>query len=118
MKSKDIILKDLPYFTGTEKYHRFSILFKNLLLTDGCKYLADSAECYWLFDIIGSVQNKLKHQPFQTWTFDGKTVICTDGNETELYRQEIKSTDFPLDEIKLFLSEAGEYQIVMLPSEY
>jgi hypothetical protein len=35
----------LSYFTGTEKYYRIS---RRHLLTDGTKYLAEEAECFWM----------------------------------------------------------------------
>jgi hypothetical protein len=41
----------LSNFTGTEKYHRIS---RRHLLTDGTKYLADEAECFWMMDAIAS----------------------------------------------------------------
>jgi len=124
METKETILTNLAHCTGTETYHRFSILFKNLFLTDGAKYLADAAQCYWLMDIIGSYQRTLKTNPFQTWTFDKASglVKATNGNsgpENILATQFIKYTDFPLDEIKLFIVDNGDGNvIVMLPSEY
>ena len=41
----------LSHFTGTEKYYRIS---RRHLLTDGTKYLAKEAECFWLMDAIAS----------------------------------------------------------------
>ena len=41
----------LRYFTGTEKYYRIS---RRHLLTDGTKYLAEEAECFWMMDAIAS----------------------------------------------------------------
>jgi hypothetical protein len=41
----------LSYFTGTEKYYRIS---RRHLLTDGTKYLAEEAECFWMMDAIAS----------------------------------------------------------------
>jgi len=66
----------LPHFTGTEEYHRmrYPWLRKDLLLTDGAKYLADKAgliggTAYWLIDIIASHQlnHKVASEGFQTW---------------------------------------------------
>ena len=37
----------LSHFTGTERYYRIS---RRHLLTDGTKYLAEEAECFWLID--------------------------------------------------------------------
>jgi hypothetical protein len=53
-KSAEELAADLAQFSGTMDCHRFwlGITF----LTDGVKYLADEARCYWLLDIIGSSQ--------------------------------------------------------------
>ncbi len=66
----------LPHFTGTEEYHRirYPWLRKDFLLTDGAKYLADTAgliggTAYWLIDIIASYQlnHKVASEGFQAW---------------------------------------------------
>ena len=41
----------LNQFIGTEKYYRIS---RRHLLTDGTKYLAEEAECFWMMDAIAS----------------------------------------------------------------
>jgi hypothetical protein len=41
----------LSHFTGTERYYRIS---RRHLLTDGTKYLAEGAECFWMMDAVGS----------------------------------------------------------------
>lgn len=41
----------LTEFTGTERYYRIS---RRHLLTDGTKYLAEQAECFWMMDAIAS----------------------------------------------------------------
>jgi hypothetical protein len=53
----------------------------------------------------------------------GNEAIFTvdDGNGNILYTQNIEYTDFPLDEVHLFVSDLREYgnsPVVMLPSEY
>jgi hypothetical protein len=66
----------LPHFTGTEEYHRlrYPWLRQDFLLTDGAKYLADTAgtiggTAYWLIDIIASHQQntQVATEGFQTW---------------------------------------------------
>jgi hypothetical protein len=42
------LLSSLSQFTGTEKYYR---LYSTVVLTDGTKYLSDTAGCYWLMDV-------------------------------------------------------------------
>ena len=125
MKSKEEILSNMAQATGTEGYHRFSILFRKTVLTDGVMQLCKDAECFWLMDIIGSYQHKLlPKEDFQVWTHTVNSgaisgvVVATDGNDKELVRQELEYTSFPLDEIKLFVQYNGELQVIMLPNEY
>ena len=48
-------LADLRQFTGTEQWYRHG-LARNILFTDGAKYLADEAGAYWLLDEIAFAQ--------------------------------------------------------------
>jgi hypothetical protein len=48
---KNINATQLSHFTGTGRYYRIS---RRHLLTDGTKYLADEAECFWMMDAIAS----------------------------------------------------------------
>ncbi len=48
---KDFNVSRLSLFTGTEHYYRIS---RRHLLTDGTKYLAEEAECFWMMDAIAS----------------------------------------------------------------
>ena len=41
----------LGQFTGTGQYYRIS---RRLLLTDGTRYLAEQAACFWLMDAVAS----------------------------------------------------------------
>lgn len=109
----------LDSFTGTEAYHHWSLLFKDVL-TDGAQYLAKEGQCFWLMDIIGSLQHKLRVEEFQVWelTVNGKRegfVKCTDGNENKLYAQKVPCTNFSLPYIKLYRVKPC---VIMLPSEY
>ena len=122
MKTKEEIQANLAQATGTQQYHKFSILFPRLVLTDGVKQLCNDAQCFWLMDIIGSYQHKL-NEPFQVWTLTVKDraakVSATDGNDKVLAKQKIPFTDFPLDSIQLYVEEGGEgYQVILLPSEH
>jgi hypothetical protein len=72
------ISNNLSQFSGTEAYYRYSPLFPFMLLTDGTKYLSDACQCYWLLDIIASMQLDpliKDHQELQTmqfWNLNGK----------------------------------------------
>jgi hypothetical protein len=120
---------ELAHFTGTESYTnlRYPWLRKRFLLTDGAKHLAEKAKAYWLMDAIASHQtNKsVAAEEFQFWklTVGEKreaVLICTDGNDHELVRQDIPFTDFPLNSISLYaaLDECLGGLVVMLTSEY
>lgn len=109
---------ELAQFTGTENYHRHT---GRILYTDGVKYLAEKAGCYWLLDLIASYQPDLENQPFQVWTikvdFAKQSAVVTmqeDSGGHELVRQEIEYTDFPLKRIKLYCID----KVLMLLSEY
>ena len=115
----------LAQFYGTQSYWRH---LGPIVMTDGAKYLADHAGCYWLYDIVFSVLPKLRGEGFCAVHLTvnlpnhvGRVVI-EDGNERVLYEQRIPYTDFPLDEITLFL-EDGEVggkpaKVLLLPSEH
>ena len=110
----------LACFTGTQRYYRIS---RRHLLTDGTKYLAEEAECFWMMDAIASHVSEIGTQD---WFVQVKvqvhgikaTMIYDDGNGNELARQEIPYTDFPLNMITLYASWDGEHWVIMLPSEY
>jgi uncharacterized protein DUF6876 len=127
--SADEIKGALPGFIGTMDYYRSSHFARNIYHTDGVQWLADVAHCYWLIDAIVSHQTNVRVscEEFQIWTLkvqDRKGVlICGDGDDTPPFvTQEIPYTDFPLDEITLYLEDGsvdGTHfdRILMLPSE-
>ena len=106
-------MPDLSGFTCTEKYHKLTM--GSLKFTDGWAFLANKVGCFWLADIVGSVQYlpKIKEQQnFIIWRIvvkDEKAIVDAhwdsegtdkDGKslyskEKELYKQVIKYTDFP-----------------------
>lgn len=112
---------DLNQFTSSESLYKHPL---RLLYTCGVRYLATAGNAYWLIDAIASHQtNKLLALPnlrdFQIWRLvvnDNKsaTLICEQDTDSEILRQEIEYSDFPLPCIKLYLVE----KVLMLPSEY
>ena len=108
---------NLAQFIGTENYYKFNFFLRDAVMTDGAKYLADKAGCYWLYDILCSVQHlpKVRREEFQVLRFNKakKLVTVEDGNYNILYSQVILSTDFPLDEIMLYFTN----NVLLLPSE-
>jgi len=117
---------DLRQFTGTEGYTRWNP-FSRMVLTDGAKYLAEQAQCFWLMDAIASYQPKcLKEKmlrDIQFWTLkkDGKDMVLTcrkDSGYPPTVTQRFEYTDFPLDEVKLYVAPLDEvHYVIMLPSE-
>ncbi|MEG3907832.1 hypothetical protein QT979_05990 [Microcoleus sp. w2-18bC1] len=132
MMDAETLEKDLQHFHGTEQYYKHWL---GIHYTDGVKYLAENAECYWLIDAIGSHQPRANRihrlTEFQLWFLhvgnahefikpkgDNDAVLTcwedTPTKETQpVIIQQIPFTDFPLKEIKLFLQE----KVLLLPSE-
>ena len=115
-KTTKLTASDLEQFTGTEQYYKH---WMGLHYTDGVKYMAEVAGAYWLLDIIASYRRR---EPLQIWTLKvnresepmAVVTMREDAGEPVKVRQEIPYTDFPLDEIKLYLIDG----VILLPSEY
>jgi len=111
----------LRQFTGSENWYRHGIN-RNVLFTDGAKFVADEGGAYWLLDIIAICQRHEKNvsaENFQVWSLKVNadrtaSVVCDDGNDNIVYTQHIEYTDFPIDEIKLYFTN----NVIHLPSEY
>lgn len=110
---------NLNQFIGTEKYYRIT---HSHLLTDGTKYLAEQAECFWLMTAIASHLPKQYHDYFAvvnlTVEDSAAQLTLDDGNGNIFACQKIAYSDFPLSELKLYCAFDGEYWVIMLPCEY
>src|ERR1700722_4515999 len=112
---------ELRNFTGSEHWYR-SAMNRNVLFTDGAKYVADEAGAYWILDEIALAQRYVRpaaHEGFQVWKLTVRpdhsaTLRCEDGNDNLVHIQEVPFTDFPLDEITLFFANG----VIYLPSEH
>jgi hypothetical protein len=112
---------DLMQFTGTEHWYRH-MLNRNVLYTEGAKYLAERAGAYWLLDEIALIQpydKRVAAEEFQVWKLVVRpdrtaTLTCEDGNSNAVFSKEIEYTDFPLAEISLWYSN----NVIYLPSEH
>ena len=79
----------LTQFIGTTGYYRIS---RRHLLTEGTKYLAEQATCFWLMDAIAS---HLVEIGTAEWLVVIKTsvkrtkavMVYEDGNDNELARE-------------------------------
>jgi len=122
-KYKMLTAADLHQFFGTAHWYSVSI-FSNSIMTDGCKYVAEEADAYWLMDMIDSHLSHCNYDNIVTCkltvdqkTGEAKLVMC-DGNAKLIAKQNIRYTDFPLDEIKIWAIHNGTRYTLMLPSEY
>jgi hypothetical protein len=112
---------DLRQFIGSEHWYRHALV-RDILFTDGAKYLADAAGAYWLLDEIALAQKfhaPVAAEAFQLWQLTVKpdqtaTLTCQDGNGKAVFTQAIAFTDFPLAEITLYYTD----RTILLPSEY
>ena len=120
MKSSQDIIDILNQATGTDCYHRFSPILGFPVITDGVLALAETAGCFWFLDIIGSYQNNRKlDKEFQVWVLSVNmaehSAVARGYSDTVLIiEQQIPYTDFPLEELKLYLIDG----VILLPSEY
>lgn len=112
------ILATLPQFYGTVNWYRHPIA-RRYLYTDGVKYVGEACGAYWLIDsiLVNQGRPEVQREAFQVWKLvainNKGTLTCEDGNDREVYREDIPFTDFPLPEITLWL----ESNTLMLPSE-
>ncbi len=123
MNAKDTETLDattLSQFTGTAQYWRVA---RQFVITDGVKYLAESAACYWLID--AAISHLLEIGTADWFVLvrvdvsgSSAVMIYEDGNGSEHARQEIASTDLPLSSVRLFAVWDSERWVIMLPSEY
>ena len=127
MKTKDEILAELPNFYGSEQNFLYNpVLFPNVLLTDGALFIAEECGAYWLMDMVSL------HLPSVRKAGDTFAVArLAAGHNSALFSltddippnvtyatQAIEYTDFPLDEIKFYVSWDGKYWVILLTSEY
>jgi hypothetical protein len=119
--TKTLTEADLWQFTGSEHCYRHALV-RNVLFTDGAKYVADKAGAYWLLDEIALAQRYQKAvagEEFQAWKLTVKkdhtaTLACDDGNGNIVFSKAIEFTDFPLPEIVLYFTD----NTILLPNEY
>ena len=116
---------NLETFTGTEMFYSIPLL--KTRFTDGIKYLADAANCFWLVTDVSVIAKSLMNRSrFITIDFKklseekqdyiGYEAIIeySNGNGRILETHKYHSTDFPLKKLRLFFTEDTLY----LPSEH
>jgi hypothetical protein len=111
----------LHSFVGTERYYKHA--FGRLHYTDGVKFLLDETKSYWLLDIIAIWQPHAMRDPslreFQLWELFVKedrsaTFVCSRDPDDRAFTIPVRSTDFPLGYVKLYV----EGEVLLLPSEH
>ena len=126
----DVVLgappKHMPDLSGRHGSAQFFIHpVSGLTYTEGVKALAEGSEAYWLIDAIFSWRHSKRVKAagwLQVWTLKKRPpgsayaadLICCDGDGKELARQRIRFTDFPAQEVTLWV----EHGRLLLPSEH
>ncbi|CAH8283421.1 hypothetical protein EV196_102381 [Mariniflexile fucanivorans] len=119
------IKADLQHFIGSETFYKIPLI--GTRFTDGIKYLADTAECFWLVTDASVIAKSLMSKSYFV-TVDFKRlsekeraekqceaiINYSDGNDNIFETHRYNVTDFPLDELRLFFVD----NTLMLPSEY
>jgi len=113
-----LLRADLTAFIGTEQWHRHA-LNRHMLVTDGVKYFAETAGCYWFLDIVATEVMALQTQhPFLAILLDVREseadIHVTDGDGRKLHRRHIHFTDAPAGHWRFYLTD----NVLLLPSEY
>jgi hypothetical protein len=110
----------LAQFIGTERYWRIS---PSAVLTDGSKYVADTAGAYWLMDAIASYLPQFTgKEDFivakLVRTGSAAQLTLDEGNGRVLDQQHIEYTDFPMSSFQMYACWGGDSWVIMLCSEY
>ena len=113
------IQKTIESFDGPDELYRHAIN-RNVVFSQGARFVAESCGAYWLIDEIAIAQfkPKVKVEEFQAWKLKvtGGTTVLTmdDGNNHTLFVMKLPFTDFPLPEVTLWV----ENNTIYLPSEH
>jgi hypothetical protein len=121
MVEENELIATLKQFTGCDQLAK---LTRTVVLTEGSRYLAEAAECFWLFDVYASHLSGVDSN--KDWFTclnltkinQSASVSIEDGNGRVLAKQKIEYTDFPLSAITLYGCWTGEFWVLMLTSEY
>ena len=118
-------MEGLKHFNGSELFYQIPLI--RTRYTNGLKYLANVADCYWLITDISVIAKSLMDKSYfitidfkrlseEDQDFSGyeAEITYSDGNGTIFETYRYNFTDFPLDELRLFFVDGT----LMLPSEY
>ena len=130
---KTFSLSDLSHFTGDpERYIHF--WNKHVIYTPGIKCLAEKASAHWLVDAIASyygtnlmkaaIAEDERLSSLHFWTLQvaednsATLVLQADSGEEPAITQDIPFTDFPIEQIRIWVGFDGKYWTLYLPSEH
>ena len=113
------IQENLSHFHGSEQFYKH--LF-GMVYTEGVQFVAEQCKAYWLIDLVASyLPQFVGKEDFITYKLkvEDETgfVSIQDGNYNVLASQDIEYTDFPLDEIEIWVEWTGSFYTAMLPSD-
>ncbi len=124
---------ELAHFTGDYERYRHGVN-RSLIYTPAVRYLAEKAGAYWLIDAIASHVGSAAYrreamrdprlQYLHFWRLevaeDGSAVLSAraDSGQRPFVVQRVPFTDFPLDEIDLWVGYDGRHYTLYLPSEH
>jgi len=121
----DEIRNNLAQCYSSEGHHKWSILFRHHVTTDGGMLLAESCGAFWLLDAVASHHANVRRKggqklmEFQKWVLKVLPATedkprrgmlrCYDGDSDKaIVTQRIPYTDFPLDEgVTLYVEPCG-----------
>ena len=113
-------------FFGTSNYYEMKANeHLKLLLTDGCEWVRETLDAYWLFQEIlySQVRLEIQNLSFQVWILwldkdeDGEYWVlrCEDGDkDVAMVQMLLNDVTFPVEDFRVFVVDG----VVMLPSEY
>ncbi|CAG2533621.1 DUF6876 family protein [Mesonia ostreae] len=119
------IKEGLQHFHGSEMFYQIPLI--RTRFTNGLKYLANVAECFWLITDVSVIAKSLLNRSHfitidfkrlseeeQDYTGYEAEIIYSDGNGNIFEIHRYNFTDFPLDELRLYFVD----NTLMLTSEY
>ncbi len=111
--------EDLGKFVGSLNF--YSHTYSSLLYTEGVQYVAKNGGkkgAHWLIDAIAAYQEDPRLTGVQLWKLvvdrnKKRGTLTCNCNQDIIIRQDIKYTDFPLDEIEIYIEDS----VMLLSSE-
>jgi hypothetical protein len=119
---KEKLLQNPARFRHNLTTHQYSKIFPSFRLAHYCHYLAKTAKCFWLLDIIASLQDlsEIRSLKMQCWRFlynqDGgiATLICThhytctSEAKKAVFTKDFYIKDFLIDELIIYVRKLDE----------